>query len=131
MLKIVKAQNSSLSHKEAQELASSKYKELKEKLAKTGSSFTDQKVKEDISGMKAGDKVETDTKEIGFPELMAAEKKIRANVVDINRLIVMGKQVIPDGEIVKHGKSGVNTLVTFEDKFGNKLPVKGYFIIYI
>ena len=62
--------------------------------------------------------------------LAEAEKRIRANVVDVNSIITHGKQVMPDGELIKHGKEGVNTLVTFEDGKGNKLPLVGHFRIF-
>jgi hypothetical protein len=47
--------------------------------------------------------------------------------------MAIGFQVIPDGRIVNWGKADnpVNSLVTFEDRTGNKLPVEGYFEIYL
>jgi hypothetical protein len=140
MLKIVKVQNPALSHAEAQKLASSKLKELNAKLKETGASAypSNPSVAEDkgkLGGTPGSGVVSDNTKktpkEVSLAELVAAEKKIRGQVVDINRLIAMGRETIPEGEIVKHGKSGVNTLITFEDKIGNKLPVTGYFVIYI
>lgn len=129
MLKLVQMQNKELSFKDAQKLASSKLRELNAKLKETGSSSFSP-----ATEIKRKEIVEKDgkiVKEVSISELVEAEKRIRTQVVDINRLVEMGRQTIPGGEIVKHGKSGVNTLVTFEDKIGNKLPVTGYFVIYM
>jgi hypothetical protein len=66
------------------------------------------------------------------PDLEIAEKQIRQNM-NINSIISIGMGVIPDGHIVKHGKTenGVNTKVSFENSDGRKLPEIGYFYVFI
>lgn len=63
--------------------------------------------------------------------LATAEGRIRTGRIDVNSIVSIGKEVIPKGELVKHGKSGINTYVTFEDNSGNKLPLDGEFLIFL
>jgi hypothetical protein len=116
VLKVIKLQNPSLAHKEAQALAKTKYAEFKSKFSSTTETFPDAPpVKSELPSIV----------------LVDAEKRIRELGVNIHSIINTGLEVIPTGEIKKHGMSGVNTLVTFEDKLGNRLPVEGHFVIWI
>jgi hypothetical protein len=119
-LAAVKQQHPDLGGKEQQKLASDMNK----------------KFKESQKAFKAntGD-IPKSEKAVGSPgvimELEATEKKIRENVIDVNSIVSIGRGVMPDGELIQHGKDGVNTKVTFENHKGARLPVNGYFIVYI
>jgi hypothetical protein len=122
-LELVKQQNPDMPGKEQQKLASEKYREFKDNLKSQANSNPPPSEKSSAP---------LDVKEdITFSELVQAEKRIRAKGVDINSVISIGLEVIPEGKIVKHGKEGVNTRVSFEDNEGNKIPVNGHFYIYI
>lgn len=71
------------------------------------------------------------SKRIPISELSALEKNIRAAGVNRNSIIAMAQPIIPEGELKIEDKEGVNYLVKFEDKYGNKVPVYGYFKIFI
>jgi len=113
ILDTIKKQNPTMPYREQQKKASDMLK-----------SFS--KAQETLSSVPSG-KREPVEQNI----LAEAEKRIRANVIDVNSIISIGKQVMPAGELVRHSKEGVNTLVTFEDGKGNKLPLIGHFRIYI
>jgi hypothetical protein len=67
------------------------------------------------------------------PDLYDAEEQIRKGPIDANKIMSVGRQVMPDGKLTEYGKgpSGVNTLVTFEDEHGNRLPAEGFYEIFI
>jgi hypothetical protein len=67
------------------------------------------------------------------PDLWDAEEQIRKGPIDANKIMSVGRQVMPDGKLTEYGKGpgGVNTLVTFEDQHGNRLPVEGFYEIFI
>ena len=67
---------------------------------------------------------------IDIDALFDAEDQIRKAGANRNTIIRIGSQAIPNGQLVDHGKDGVNTLVTFEDKEGNCIPIAGYFKIF-
>jgi hypothetical protein len=127
-LTLVKQQNPEMPGKDQQKLASTKHKEFKASLKSQ---------KTDVqpgAGENKGDKgpsiPETTENQITLTDLMQAEKRIRATGVDVNSVISIGREVIPNGQLIKHGKEGVNTLVSFEDPEGNKIPINGHFHIY-
>lgn len=70
---------------------------------------------------------------VPIAELNDAEKRLRTRPIDINAIIVAGREHIYEGFIVNHGKApnGVNSLVTFEDNDGNRFPVQGYFEVWV
>ncbi len=128
-LAVVKAQNPGLSHKECQKKASilyNAYKEGQADLAKT------QAGKGSISAPGAAPSIKRPLGAIPTPELAEAEKAIRKGIIDVNKITSIGHDAIPDGRIVNHGKAdnGVNTLVSYEDDNGNRLPVEGFFQIF-
>lgn len=147
MLKLVKVQNPKLPYREQQQLASKKFKEYKaaqEAHASNDVSFA--KGDEGTTGAApSGAKTENQAenpaenqpqakpapKRVSIGELSSAEKRIREAGVNRNTIISIGREVIPEGELVKHGRDGVNSLVTFEDKLNNKLPVYGFFKIFM
>jgi hypothetical protein len=117
LLAKVKAENPEMPHKEAMKKASELNKNL----------LLAQKALEN-----KGDEVpEQKTGNIDKGTLIDAEKRIRELGVNINTIINTGREVIPNGKIVKNGPSGVNTLVSWEDEAGNRLPVEGSFIVWI
>lgn len=119
LLKKVKEENPELSHKEAMGKASELFQNLK-------------KAQAGIDGeAEKTDPEEPKTGTIDKQTLLSAEIRIREIGVDINSIVRTGKEVMPEGEIKKHGMNGVNTLLTFEDIHGNRLPVEGHFITYI
>ena len=67
------------------------------------------------------------------PDLWDAEEQIKKGPIDANKIISVGRQVMPDGRLTEYGKAagGVNTLVTFEDQHGNRIPAEGFFEIFI
>jgi hypothetical protein len=152
MLKMVRMQNPDMPFKEAQQLAKTKYAEFKitlETQKKNDPPIISGAVKvteKPVIGTDKTDKTDkqvaqaisasvpdplADPNEIPYMQLVSAEKYIRQVGVNRNSVLRFGKEAIPTGELVKHGKDGVNTLVTFEDKYGNKVPVTGYFRIFI
>jgi hypothetical protein len=136
MLAIVKKQNPDMKHKEAQAKAS----EMFQKFKTAGVEYSGT----DLSGPGGSPSGKTDVKpaaSFGFKsspvglavsnDLALAEKKLRSAVIDINSLRTVGSEVIPDGHLVKHGLEGVNTLVSWENESGRRLPMVGYFRIWI
>jgi hypothetical protein len=65
-----------------------------------------------------------------FDALKTAEKRIRATGMNVNNIVLIGREVIPDGKLTNNGKIGVNTRFTFENEEGVRLPVEGFFIAY-
>jgi hypothetical protein len=124
VLTTVKKQNPDKSHKECQQMAKQAYQNFKNATMGTPAANPGGPIGPSIEGaIKIG---------ISSPDLLAAEKKIRASM-NINSIISIGMEVIPDGTLVKHGKTenGVNTKVTFENTDGRKLPEIGYFYVFI
>lgn len=149
MLKMVRLQNPDMPFKEAQQLAKTKFAEFKTtldtqkkndppiitgavKVAEKPVVGTDKKpsASSPAPAYSIPDPVE-DPNEIPYMTLISAEKFIRQSGVNRNSVLRYCKEAIPGGELKIHGKDGVNTLVTFEDKYGNKIPVTGYFRIFI
>ena len=147
MLKMVKLQNPDMPHKEAQQLAKTKYAEFKTtldiqkkndppiitgavKVTEKPVAGTDKKTLSASPSYPLPDLVE-DPNEIPYMQLVSAEKFIRQTGVNRNSVLRYCKEAIPNGELKVHGKDGVNTLVTFEDKYGNKIPVTGFFRIFL
>jgi hypothetical protein len=132
MLKVVKGTNPGLSFKQQQKKASEMLKEFKEAQGSflAGSA---KKVIPDVSntGTDEPQEMALSAGQISMSELIATEKKIRANVIDAASIITHGREIMPDGQLKKYGMSGVNTLVTFEDEKGNCLPVVGYFVVWM
>jgi hypothetical protein len=131
-LSIVKAQNPDLSHNECKKKASELYqaykanqKDLQKKLEGDGSvppskqKTKDEKVSSAVS------------EQVASPDIIDAEKAIKKGPIDVNKIMSIGMQVIPNGQIVKYGKHGPNTLVAWEDNAGNRLPVEGFFEIFL
>jgi hypothetical protein len=131
---IVKRQNPELSYKEQQTAASKMLKEFKVAQAgyEAGGNKTtpgiSEKIKKDI---EQGSITQTVVKGPSMSQLAIAEKRLKSNPIDVNSLRTIGGEAIPKGKIVKHGMEGVNTLVSFEDEDGNKLPIIGYFRIWM
>jgi hypothetical protein len=120
-LEVVKKQNPEKKFREQQKMAS----EMLKKFQASKESFKSSTIESSVPG------VHNPEKELPMSALAAAEKRLRSNVIDINSLRTVGKEVMPEGIVVQHGKDGVNTKVTFEDSHGNRLPQVGYFRIYI
>jgi hypothetical protein len=114
-LKVVKSQNPTKSHKECAKLASNIYGEYKKGLQPTGK--------------KAPGKVVSGS--ISVDDLKMVEDMIRKQGVNKNSINQLCHEVMPAGEMKIHGKEGVNSLVTFEDSLGNRIPIEGYFKIWI
>lgn len=146
MLKLVKMQNPKMSHKAAQKEASKRYQEFKGKAetfsadyipdstsssAGIGSSGPDIKKGEKSSEFGMIPRASSAKPEITITEIAAVEKKMRQGVIDKMAVISNGRQIIPEGSLIIHGKQGVNTLVTWEDEEGNKLPLTGYFAVFM
>jgi hypothetical protein len=123
MLDIVRQQNPGKTYKEQQQLAKTMYQNFKN----ASKNF-------DAKGAGSpGAPLPEGAIPIGNSDtdLLLAEKRIRAGNIDVNAIISIGREVIPDGTLVKHGKNGVNTMVTFENKEGRRIPEIGTFSIYI
>ena len=126
MLEVVKKQHPDVPYKEQQKMASEMLKKFKSSAESHSSGMPPESGTSsatDVPGVKG--------KVLPMAQLAAAEKKLRSDVIDINSLITVGREVIPGGSVRKHGLDGVNTMVTFEDNVGNRLPLVGYFRIYI
>lgn len=136
MLTIVKKQNPELKHKEAQAKASEMYQRFKTAGAEYsgntdfGGPGGSPSSSPQTSGLPASFK-KTAVGAVVSNDLALAEKKLRSGVIDINSLRTVGSEVIPDGHLEKHGKEGVNTLVSYENESGRRLPMVGYFRIWI
>jgi hypothetical protein len=123
-LENVKKQHPELSHKDAQVMASEVYQRFKN----AADNFT--------SGAGpglTGDVVPGEVISVGVSDsdLARAEKRILEMVPDINNICHIGREVIPDGELIRAGKEGVLTRVTWDNGKGRKLPEIGYFKIFI
>lgn len=112
ILKVVRIQNPKLSYKEAQKKASEMLRKFKV-------------AQEEFGGITPR------TGTIADSILLEVEKDIRIQGMNKNNVIKHGRELMPTGDLIKHGRDGVNTLVTFEDHLGNRLPVEGYFKIWI
>jgi hypothetical protein len=123
-LKVVKAQHSDLSYKEQQKAASDMLKKFKDAQEGLASGATPPQIKAPGSEL-----IPAEGKSLTVSTLSSVESMIRTEGCDKNRIVSLGREIMPEGELVKHGRDGVNTLVTFEDHYGNKLPVIGYFKI--
>jgi hypothetical protein len=126
-LDMVKKQNPNLSFKECQTKAKQIYDAYKKGT---------ESLKDEAKLNPAAAKVAAATgKNIGksTPDLWDAEEQIRKGPIDANKIMSVGRQVMPDGRLTEYGKGpgGVNTLVTFEDQHGNRLPVEGFYEIFI
>jgi hypothetical protein len=131
ILQAIKLQNPGMPQKDAQKKASEmhkKFQSAKEALAKESPDDA-YSIAAKIDGT-IKPKTEKSTT-IASEMLLSVEKRIREAHVDINNIARIGREVMPKGEIVKHRKDGLNTLVTWEDTFGNRIPVDGYFVVWI
>jgi hypothetical protein len=119
LLKKVKEENPGMPYKEQQKKAS----ELHRNLVKGQEGIMLQQDSPAEPAAKVGN----------IPEsvLADAERRIREIGVNINTVIRVCKEIMPEGKIVKNGVSGVNSLITFEDGQGNRVPVEGNFIVWI
>lgn len=125
ILQVVRLQNPDIPLKEAQKIASEKHKMFKVAAKALAAEST-------AAAKTVATKAEVVTAvTIAKETLIDVEKRIRAANVNVNNIAVFGREIVPAGEIVKHGKDGLNTLVTWEDKDGNCIPVDGYFLIWL
>lgn len=126
-LDMVKKQNPTLSFKECQSKAKQIYDAYKK-----GTEGLQAEAKLNPAAAKVA-AVTGKTSGKSTPELWDAEEQIRKGPIDANKIMSVGRQVMPDGKLTEYGKSagGVNTLVTFEDQHGNRLPVEGFWEIFI
>lgn len=134
MLKVVKNQNPDMPFKEQQKKASEMLKEFKKASEALGSGDLSHATKPAGNDEKLYPEYDPNSmpqKRATMAELVRLEKSIRESVIDKNRLILMSRQIMPEGHLETHGKDGVNTLCTFEDGYGNKVPIVGYFKIFI
>lgn len=122
ILKVVKKNNPDMSHREAMKEASKMFKRFKEAIGDAPPA-----PREPISPELTGEA----TGLIPIALLEALERRIRKVGPDINSICKNGREAMPGGSLVKHGKSGVNTMVTWEDNAGNRVPLIGYFYIWI
>lgn len=137
ILKIVRAQNPTMSFKDAQKTASemfNKYKEnqlsLQSKLNPTGAPAAPAGSKKPVAtAPPVSDKPAVEVP----PHIADAERAIRSGPIDVNKIMSIGMQVLPNGHLVKYGKADnkVNTLVAWEDDSGNRVPFEGFFEIFI
>jgi hypothetical protein len=123
ILKVVKIQNPELTHKQAQKKASDMLKKLKAAQEESGLG------KSVVGVLKADEPLPPGV--LSWDMLAAAEARIRELGVNIHSITRTGLEFMPSGAIEKHGMNGVNTMVTFEDLHGNRLPVEGYFFVWI
>lgn len=126
-LDMVKKQNPTLSFKECQAKAKQIYDAYKKG---TDGLQAENKLNPAAAKVSA---VTGKTSGKSTPELWDAEEQIRKGPIDANKIMSIGRQVMPDGRLTEYGKgaNGVNTLVTFEDQHGNRLPVEGFWEIFI
>lgn len=120
MLEVVRKQNPDMPYREQQKTAKQALADFKQGTKDFVNAGGD--VMAPVGTIKVG---------ISTPDLLEAEKRIRQNTPDVNSIITIGREVIPDGELKRHGKNGVNTNVSWENTSGKKLPEIGYFSIYI
>ena len=128
-LTIVRKQNPSMSFKDAQQKAKGLYDAYKNGQAE----LIKQQEQANPGSTKGGPKVKKLPGTIPTSDLYEAEKAIKGGPIDVSKIMNIGQQFIPDGKIVRHGKSEncVNTLVTFEDEAGNRLPQEGFYEIFL
>lgn len=119
ILKVVKIQHPELTHKQAMKKAKEMFAKFKAASAELAGTDT----KSMAEAVSAGT-IATDV-------LLAAEKRLRAGGANPHSVVVIGREIMPGGKLVNYGKSGMNTLVTFEDGMGNRLPVAGYFVVWL
>jgi hypothetical protein len=138
-LKIVKQQFPDMPFKEQQRKASEMYKEFKlsQNALATGDLpyATRPDLNSDEESTSEASRNNPDAvpvKRVTMAELINAEKKIKAGTIDVNAIISIGREVLPEGRLVNHGKAagGVNSRVTFEDNKGNKIPIVGEFQVF-
>jgi ribosomal protein S4E len=130
-LEMVKKQNPDKDHRWCQKQASTIFNTYKEGQKNLKENLGAAAVKAADPALKPGKFVYHGT--IPVAELNDAEKRLKGKPLDINAIIVAGREHIYEGFIVNHGKAanGVNSLVTFEDNDGNRFPVEGYFEVWI
>lgn len=131
ILKVVKEQNVGMSHKEAQKKASEmlkKFAAAQEAFAAAQEAFASNSVAAKEEPAMLNSKLSGTVPQY---ELIAIEKRIRQEGVNISRIALICRELIPDGEIVNHGRDGVNTRITWQDNAGNRVPVDGYFVVWI
>lgn len=133
ILKNVRLQNPDMSYRDQQKEASRLVKEFKKAKVEGGVDNLPDFEKTGKPSDQDKPKAAAQSKKVPISKsiLAMAEARIRTNRVDVNSIVSIGKEVIPKGELVKHGKSGINTYVTFEDNSGNKLPLDGEFLIFL
>lgn len=119
ILKVVKAQNPDMPHKQAMKKAKEMFAKFKAASAELSPIVT----KTEAVSLPAG----TIAKDV----LIAAEVRLREHGVNVSSIYNFGREVMPDGDLIKHGKVGLNSQVTLEDGRGNRFPVEGYFIVWI
>ncbi len=143
-LKIVKQQFPDMPFKEQQKKASDMYREFKRSQQALASgdmpfatkpelnSDAENLDKDNVSEASRNNPDVAPVKRVTMSELINAEKKIKAGTIDVNSIISIGREVLPEGRLVNHGKAdgGVNSRVTFEDNKGNKIPIVGEFQIF-
>jgi hypothetical protein len=134
-LEVVKQQNRDKSHRECQAIASDLHRKYKEGLAalKAQQAIIHPQGQPSVSGSGPAPATPRLAGALPVPELIAADKAIRNGPIDVAKIMSNGFQVIPDGKIINWGKAEnvVNSLVTFEDTTGNRLPPDGYYEIFI
>lgn len=134
-LDVVRQQNPDKSYRECQKIAS----ELHEKYKAGLEALKAQQaiIHPDATAAPASNGAQPQSPRLAgalpLPELVDADKQIRKGPVDCAKVMSIGLQVIPDGKIVNYGKAenGVNSLVCFEDSTGNRLPVDGFYEVFI
>lgn len=149
ILKVIRTQEPNLSFKDAQAKAKEKYRllvEAQKKIAKDNLNLKEEKPIDELPKVKEVPEIESkepviigaipfnpvaSAKLLPLSSLASAEKQIRQIGVDKNSVNKYCREAMPNGYLVTHGKSGVNTLVTWEDEAGNKIPINGYFKIWI
>jgi len=148
-LKLVRQQNPKMPYKEAQKKAKDMYAKFKQAQAELKNEKIPVGVKTKTADKtdkpaknKSADQVSTPVYEpepsapillggINVDILYDAEEDIRKMGINRNSIIQRGRQAIPDGKLVVHGKDGVNKLVTFENDKGDCIPINGYFKIFM
>ena len=132
-LQVVRAQNPKLPYKECQKKAKTLYEAYKAGQADLKARQPAPPVATPLSQSGPAPVTPRLPGAIPLGVLHEAEQEIRKGPVDVNKIMNVGYQVIPDGQIVNYGKAEnkVNTLVAFEDLNGNRLPTEGFFEIFI
>lgn len=134
ILKVVKTQNPKMSHKEAQKKASELHKKFlaaEEELADSDALPKETKIPDKPNADKPELPKDIPGNMIALGALKDVEQQIRNIGINKSNICLFGNKLMPDGQLVKHGRIGINTEVSFEDPAGNKIPVDGYFLIWI